>query len=146
MSVLTADKAIERVDTAAQKRDREVRITKHLAIGRAIQQGDIYVHAIEPRTKLGKRIAGGSVQVAVGQNASARHIAVGDLDVYESLALPPGVSFPSGVSEADVRGPTIVARKPWRLPHPEHAEHSLPAGTFQVTYQFDARTMKRVVD
>jgi hypothetical protein len=30
--------------------------------------------------------------------------------------------------------------------HPEHAHISLPAGTYQVTHQMDARTLQRVRD
>ena len=43
-------------------------------------------------------------------------------------------------------GPVVVASEPFVLEHPEHAHHALPAGTYQVTYQWDEAAMARVAD
>ncbi len=45
-----------------------------------------------------------------------------------------------------IPGPVIEADERFMLTHPEHANHSFPAGVWQVTYQMDARSQRRVED
>jgi len=114
--------------------DQDLRITRRIEIGSVIQQGDVYLH----------RVADG--QVALGVGNGARHVAEGDVDVFAGQQLPPNVRAPMDVQPQEITGPVVVATKTWHLTHPEHPHHRLPAGVYQVTYQYDPHTMRRVVD
>ena len=94
----------------------------------------------------GEQIGKGCVQIALGTGNGARHVAEGAVKVYRGTKLPPGVTVPAGVSESEILGPVVVAEETFRITHPEHPHHRLPAGTYQTTYQIDMRTMRRVVD
>lgn len=135
---------LEKISQA--KADPEVRVMRRLEIGSVIQQGDVYLHVVPADHPRGQRIGEGQVQIALGEGSGARHVADGDVEVFEGAALPEGFSVPEGAEAEDLLGPLVVARKPWTLTHPEHAHHRAPALTYQVTYQFDPRTMRRVVD
>ena len=43
-------------------------------------------------------------------------------------------------------GPQIESEDRFTIEHPEHADFSLPGGKYQICYQFDAASMKRVQD
>lgn len=128
------------------KPDTELRVTRRMEIGTAVQQGDIYLHRLPAEAAVGKLLSKGQAQVALGSNMGARHVAEGEIEVFEAVALPPGVAAPPNVADREIMGPVIKAKKPFRLTHPEHAHHELPEGTYGVTYQFDPRTMQRVQD
>lgn len=140
-SVLEAVKGIE-----SAKADAEIRVIRRMEISSAIQQGDLYIHRVESKHPRGKCVGEASVQVALGTGNGARHMACGEcVTVFEGRKLPPGVGIPN-VDDKELCGPVIVAEKPWSLKHPEHAHFELPEGTYQVTYQYDPKTMRRVQD
>lgn len=126
--------------------DENLRITRRIEIGHCVQQGDIYLFRVPDSHPRGKQIGKGSVQIALGTGNGARHMAEGDVEVFEGTQLPDGVTSPEGVEPMELCGPRIVAAKTWRVPHPEHPHHQLPAGHYQTVYQFDPRTMRRVAD
>lgn len=144
MQTQTMQEAVQAVTQA--KPETEVRVTRRMEIGSVIMQGDVYLHRLPDDFKHGKRIGKGETQIAVGQGVGARHVVCGDVEVYEGVELPPGVSAPMNVQDREIMGPVIVARKPAKLTHPEHAHHEFPEGTYGVTYQYDPRTMRRVQD
>lgn len=142
---MTANKQIETITT--HPADTEQRIARRVDVGRvAAHQGDIYVHRVADDHPRGA--AWGSRQVAVGQNKGARHIAEGAVEVFAGDPACAASMMPS--FDADQRaaclGPVVVAKDKWTLTHPEHAHHVLPAGTYQVTYQWDEVRMGRVAD
>jgi hypothetical protein len=126
------------------KSDPAERVTKALAIGKVVHQGDVYLHRVAANHPRGEER--GSRQVAVGTTVGSRHIAEGNLKVFQGQVLPPGVKAPEWCADGDLLGPVVVAEEPWLLTHPEHAAHRVPAGTFQVTYQADFATQRRVED
>lgn len=128
------------------KHTTELRICRRIEVGTAIHQGDVYVHCVASKHPRGKIRSSGSVQVAVGTGVGSRHIAVGDIIVYEGTQYPNDFTVPDGIEHNQLLGPVIVAKDSWTLTHPEHAHHKLPAGTYQVTYQADMRTRQRVID
>ena len=117
-----------------------------MEIGSVVHQGDVYVHRLPDDWPCGERIGADSVQVALGTGNGARHMAEGPVEVYSFRQLPDGVMAPAGVQAGTIGGPVIKAKGPWSLTHPEHAHHRLPKGTYGVTYQYDPRTMRRVID
>lgn len=138
----TAD-AVEQVTKATA--DPEVRTARRIEIGHAIHQGDVYLHRVADTHARGKEL--GTRQVAVGTTVGSRHVVEGeDVRVYEGAALPPGVKEPEWVARGSILGPVVVAEQPFALTHPEHAHHALPPGCYQVTYQADFQTQRRVAD
>lgn len=130
---------IERL--AAEQAVHEVRRVRTIAIGRCVRQGDVYLHRVASDHAHGALRAGAEArQLAIGQTQGSRHIAEPPAKVYDGLRLP---------DWCDARtflGPCIVAVERFVVTHPEHAQVSLPAGTYQVTHQMDARSMERVRD
>lgn len=144
MNTLELSDAIKRVEDA--NADTEVRVTRRIEIGSAIQQGDVYIHRVSDDHPHGEQIGKGSVQVALGTGNGSRHMAEGDVMVFAGHELPDGVNAPMNVESREICGPVIKASSAWNLTHPEHPHHSLPAGVYQVTYQYDPQTMRRVQD
>jgi len=144
MDTLDLNDAIKLVEDSVA--DTEIRVTRRIEIGSAIQQGDVYLHRVSDDHPHGKQIGKGSVQIALGTGNGARHMAEGDVMVFSGKKLPDGVKAPMNVEPNEICGPVINASKAWNLTHPEHPHHSLPAGVYQVTYQYDPKTMRRVID
>lgn len=144
MQTVTVTEAVERIGNA--ECDTDIRTTRRIEIGHAIQQGDVYVHRVPDSHPHGKRIGKGTVQVALGTGNGARHCAEGAVEVFEGTSLPEGVAAPMDVEAAEIIGPVVLAREAWTLTHPEHPHHRMPAGVYQVTYQYDPKTMRRVQD
>lgn len=121
------------IERAAAGADAETRFVREMAVGEHVRQGDVYVVRIDtlPRGMTETKVR----QLAPGETQGSRHIAEGDLLVYRR----------TDTREVAI-GPVVVARKEWRLAHPEHAHMVLPAGNFQVRFQVDARTLRAVVD
>ncbi len=136
--------AIQKIEQSPA--DENLRITRRIEIGSVVQQGDIYLHRVADGHPRGKPIGEGAVQIALGTGNGARHMAEGEVKVFQGKKLPPDVSTPMDVDEHEITGPLVVATKPWNLTHPEHPHHRLPAGVYQTTYQYDPHTMRRVVD
>ena len=115
-----------------------IRIVNKMEIGKFVRQGDVYVVRVEDSHKCG--IALKERQVAIGNTQGSRHIAQSPAQLFEGVAAPPKWS------ERTFLGPVIKSDKEWVLDHPEHAQFQLPAGTFQICHQMDARTLERVKD
>lgn len=124
----------EEIERAAAGADAETRFVREMTIGDHVRQGDVYVIACERTTARGDLTA--DRQVAPGNTLGSRHVAEGDLTVYARKAGEKDVGF----------GPVIVARKEWRLTHPEHAHFVFPEGCYQIRYQIDERTRRAVQD
>ena len=101
------------------------------------RQGDLYIHRVVDGHPRGQTF--GSRQLVRGVTTGSRHEAQGKLQVFEGTALPPE-------APRALIGPLIVAEERFKITHPEHATFDLPAGTYQVTHQRDARTGGRVED
>ncbi len=138
----TADKAVAEV--MAAKPDNEVRVCRRIEVGSNLHQGDVYIHKVEDSHPRGSKT--GTRQVAVGNTVGARHIAVGKLEVFAGSILPAYMTPAQDVPVEAYLGPVVVADEDWTLEHPEHANHRLPAGTYQVTYQVDPVEQRRVLD
>lgn len=116
----------------------EVRRIKDIAVGKVVRQGDIYLHRVDADHPKGK--ARKDRQLALGTTMGSRHVAESPAKVFE------GAAAPTWCDQRTFLGPLIVAEKRFTVTHPEHAHVCLPAGTYQVTHQMDARTMERVKD
>lgn len=127
------------------KPDTATRILRHCAIGRVpAHQGDVYLTRVPDDHPRGA--PWGSRQVAVGQAVGQRHVAVGDVEVFAGVDVATVLPLFDERRRQACMGPVVVARGTWTLEHPEHAHHVLPAGVYQVTYQWDVARMGRVLD
>lgn len=121
-----AQEAQRKIVDAARTSRHAVRTVKNMKNGEAVRQGDIYVTRLARiPAKKGRRLA--SRQLAPGNSQGSRHCAEG-----EEVAL-----FAPAAGATDLTGPLIVAKKGFRITHPEHAHFEMPAGIYQVTYQRD---------
>lgn len=140
---MTTQIEVEKVASAPP--DAEVRVCRRIKVGHAVQQGDVYLHRVEDAHPRGAEL--GTRQVAVGTTVGSRHVAAGEgVEVFAGVELPSWVTPREEFGASAYLGPVVVARGPWMLTHPEHAHHALPSGTYQVTYQIDERTRRRVED
>lgn len=141
--VCEAQEAVRQVAEAPS--DMEVRTVRRIEMGHGIQQGDVYAIRVPDTWAHGAER--GTRQVALGSTVGSRHIAEGEgVKVYEGKELPEGVTPPDGIPTSVLLGPVVKAEGPWLLSHPEHAHHALPPGCYQITYQLDYTTQRRVQD
>lgn len=138
---MTLEKAILEIEKAASVAVTEVRFCEKHIVGKVSnRQGDIYLHMVTKDHPRGKRIK--NRQLAIGTTQGSRHIIEGDdVEVYEGTTLPNYVK-----DRRTPLGPCFVIKRRETNTHPEHAHSSLPAGTYQVTHQMDARTWRRTLD
>jgi hypothetical protein len=131
-----ARQEIERL--AKEKAVAEVRVVESMEIGKVVRQGDVYIHCVSPKHPHGEKTK--THQLAIGDSMGSRHVAGAPAEVFE------GTELPKYCLPWTFMGPCIVAPDRFTVTHPEHAHVSLPAGTYQVTHQMDAKTGARVID
>lgn len=140
MSVQTAERVHSQiVSEASQRAAPGVRVISSIKVGQVVRQGDIYIHRVGSNHSRGA--VARSRQLAVGTTQGSRHVAELPAIVYEGSERPKWCT-------GQLLGPLFVVPAGQRcvVSHPEHAHVDLPAGTYQVTHQMDARTLDRVRD
>ena len=138
MDTMEAVKQVEAAALACEQGPREIAEMKP---GQVVRQGDIYLHRVEADHPRGAVRKGAMArQLAIGSQSGARHLADPPAVVYE------GTTLPAWCAERTFMGPCVVSDAPFTVSHPEHAHVKLPAGTYQVSHQMDARTLDRVRD
>lgn len=139
MSTQTAEQIHAQIETEAKAQAVPgVRCIDKIAIGKAVRQGDIYLHRVTATHPRGAACK--SRQLAIGETRGSRHVVEATAQVFE------GVAAPGWCQRRTLLGPLVVAETRFLVTHPEHAHMSLPPGTYQVTHQMDARTLQRVQD
>jgi hypothetical protein len=140
----TLEEVIETIEAAAQAPKSDVRDATNMGVGEVLHQGDVYLHRVPDDHPRGGPL--GTRQVAVGNTVGARHIVKGDVEVFEGAQYPEGFNEPEDCQPGALLGPLVVfGVEGGTLTHPEHAHHDA-CGVFQVTYQYNPRTMRAVVD
>ena len=129
--------AIEKVTLSAKNNNPDERFIKEIEIGKCVRQGDIYIHRVNDDHNCGDKAA--SSQLAKGTSKGSRHFAEAPAVVYESKTTPEWCS-------TTLLGPCVKSTSRFTVSHPEHANISLPGGTYQITHQMDARTLEKVRD
>ncbi len=134
-TVLTALEAHQQVEAFAKDAPSETRFIPDGAMppGKWARQGDIYILAIE-KVPVECDQETTNRQLAPGEGRGSRHIVAGNAQLFTRK------------TQRDVlEGPVMVVKEGERVvvEHPEHAHISLPAGTYQVYYQMDARQAER---
>ena len=116
----------------------DMRIITHIEIGQIVRQGDIYINRVDDNHTHGYELS--TKQLAEGTTNGSRHIVENHVICYL------GTTRPEYYNEKAFLGPCIKSDKEFIISHPEHANVKLPAGTYQITHQLDARTLQRVRD
>lgn len=137
--VIEAEKAHEEIVRQAEENSvNSTRVVHRIDVGQIVRQGDVYIHRVEDGYPHGKKRK--SRKLAIGVSAGSRHIAESPSEVYE------GTDTPQWCGRGTFLGPLVESESRWVVSHPEHAHISLPGGSYQITHQMDARTLKRVQD
>lgn len=148
---------MDQILSDAQAADHETRYHEIVKQWEVVPQGDCNLHAIgslDSRGELEARIRKHWPDFRIGELG----------EITDDLQLVPGSTLGSrhciresdrefvtvyrpGRGASPLVGPTIVAAARISIDHPEHADHSIPAGTYQVVYQRDhAAEMARLAD
>ena len=133
-TTMTAADTLTQIREAAQLCDADTKYVRAISSGQAVRQGDVYLERIESAPEGWAETS--ERQLAPGTSQGSRHVAEGQVRVLV------------GHDPGPLQGPVIVARARWTLRHPEHADVSMPAGTYRVTYQRDhaAEELRRIAD
>lgn len=130
----------ELTEKAIKLNRKETRIVKNWPIGKAVRQGDLYLHRVELNHPIGDIL--NIRQIADGTSIGSRHILLGDVKVYQGKELPSYVNklWPLGYTfDVGEEGATVT--------HPEHAHIDICVkGRYVVTHQMDMQTMRKVSD
>lgn len=112
---------------------KEERFAKKMKLGEVAQQGDLYLTVVDT---VPEGAITGDRQLAPGTSQGSRHFVEGNVEIYPYTGNDP------------LTGPLVVAKERIAITHPEHANLSLPALTYRVTYQrdFAAEEIQRVMD
>lgn len=136
---MTATEAIQRVNEACESPLGDVRFVETISQGQFFRQGDIYLVYQGQEKPNSKSQKGG--QLAPGTTQGSRHTVGEWVEVY-----PRNPEVKTTDKGTLVLGPTIFCPERFTVEHPEHADGSLPAGCYDVFYQFDPRTNQRAKD
>lgn len=142
VKVKTAVEAQEIVEREAKENAvSSIRRVEKMKVGKVVRQGDIYIHRVDDGHQKGVLASGR--QLVRGRSTGSRHVAEAPAEVYAGKLAPPWCNNRGLMM---FLGPCIVSPDRFVITHPEHAHVDLPAGTYQITYQADARTNAQVVD
>ena len=111
-------------------------VVESIKINQYIRQGDVYIRRIEKITGI-KKIS--NRQLAPGLTKGSRHMVDDSVDLFDGF-------IPLNESPNFTFGPQIKAKKSFKITHPEHADFTLPAGNYQVSYQCDWIRQEKVRD
>ena len=117
------------------------KIVTGIKIGDVVRQGDLYLHRVLEGHPFGEKTE--NRQLAPGTTKGSRHRVLEPAKVFIGTTLPEWVT---GDGSNFLIGPYIESAEEIVVIHPEHADFYLPAGNYQVTYQMDQRTRRRVLD
>jgi len=138
MSTLTSN-FNQLVTSAKSNLVSETRDTRYLTVGEVSRQGDSYIHKVSSDHAHGEITT--NHQLAVGNTKGSRHIAYGeDVKVYH------GTTAPDYCDSVIFLGPYVESTSDFKILHPEHSDHILSAGCYQITHQMNMRTKQRMKD
>jgi len=120
---------------------KETRVIDSISIGQHVRQGDVYIQRI---ASVNDWKTTENRQLAPGTTMGSRHTVDGSVVV---LANPNGAQVERITrNKARCLGPQLLSKDRFTIAHPEHADMSLPGGTYQCYFQVDSQSMKRVED
>jgi hypothetical protein len=129
------------IEGAASNPNSTTRDCSEIKTGQSVRHGENYIVKVDGR-RMNKRkdTPLDTLDITLGKTSSP-HIVVGDAVLYAATK-----GDIEGVLSTALRGPTIVAKGPFELTHATHPTAKFPKGVFQVLFQADAQTLRRVED
>lgn len=145
----------------------DIRDNRGMVSGEVAHQGDIYVVKVDKLADLEKILNEEIVRAESGKGVRANtKFSNAKFEETKDRQLAPGTTVGSrhcvegekvklSVTNREawpLLGPVIEAKDEWRLTHPEHADHIMPAGTFVSVFQrmfdpeADREAKRRVLD
>lgn len=140
-STLTPMQAHERIAESAKAPLTEARVVTKMKAGEFARQGDVYLERIDGLTKGWSETK--NHQLAPGTSPGSRHVVSQGPRLFVSPTANPTDRTKQGTR---LLGPQIVAKEAFTVEHPEHAHITLPAGTYQSSYQLDFNQQRAVRD
>ena len=140
-STLTPLQAHERIAASAKAPLTETRVVDKIKIGDFARQGDVYLERISSPSKDWQETK--NHQLAPGNSPGSRHVVSQGPRLFVSPTANPTDRTRQGTR---LLGPQIVAKESFTVEHPEHAHITLPAGTYQSSYQLDFNQQRAVRD
>ena len=121
----------------------EMRVTDSFPIGnKYVRQGDVYLTRLASFDATKYKVTQNR-QLAPGNSPGSRHTVSDAVTVCEPTNKEEIVTTKSGYR---VMGVVVEAKERWTVMHPDHADMSLPEGIYQISYQCDPSTLRRVLD
>jgi len=141
VKTIDTKQAIDKVLDFAKNPLGETRVVDAMEIGEFVRQGDVYLVKIEEAAAWKPTK---NRQLAPGTTMGSRHTVDQSVTV---LANPAGATVERlARNRARCLGCQIISKDRFTVGHPEHADMSLPEGTYQVMFQVDPASMQRVQD
>ena len=135
---------ISDIQAFASQASNDVRIIDKMETGQAVRQGDVYLRKIEGFNSKDYKETN-ERKLAPGNTPGSRHYidSMSGVKIWTNSQTNNVVMNEAGIT---CLGPVIEATKSFKVTHPEHSHFYLPEGTYQVSYQVDPATMRRVLD
>lgn len=135
----------EQINDFAQNPLGEVRVIDKIEVNQWVRQGDVYLVRLDDNVDLSEYSHTQNRQIALGNTEGARHMVYDTVEVFKNKSKEYGEVKQNGIGFQSF-GPILRSATQFSVCHPEHADISLPSGTYQVLYQVDMKTMQRVLD
>lgn len=149
----TIEKVVTEIQKhAASKKMKEYRIIRVFGDAKSARQGDVYVMRVPDSAVFGKPTQ--DRQLAPGTSKGSRHVVAGEAEMFTDWEAPKMLFAKAatalGVNRERIlealKGPAIRSKGAFRITHPEHADYTLPGGSYITWGQLDPTTMRRVQD
>jgi hypothetical protein len=138
--------AYQKIEQYAANPLGEMRVIddKDFLVGKHVRQGDLYIIRMDPSTfdKTKYKVTQNR-QLAPGSTKGSRHTVTDAVTVYAPVKEQEVLRQNDGFT---MLGPVVESKERFSVDHPEHAAMSCPAGTYQISYQIDPITQRKVQD
>ena len=139
MSVINA---FNKIKNFAESLIGDARVVDECPVGYFVRQGDVYATRISEFDRESYKLSN-DIQLAPGTSKGARHTVHDSVKVYRSSQTG---DFEENELGLTVFGPIIESSDRFSIMHIEHDDISLPPGIYQISYQVDPVTLRRIID
>lgn len=138
----TIEDTLQAIQAYAKNPLGEMRVLPAVDVGYHVRQGDLYIERISA-FDMTKYDVVNDRQLAPGSTQGSRHTVDGTVTVLKHKTAQQVLKVNDGYK---MLGPVVESKERFTVSHPEHAAMSLPSGTYQISYQCDPSTLRRVLD
>lgn len=136
---------IDRIQAASASPITDTRVyPDNIPVGSGGDQGDLIIRRLPDDFDVSRLQKVSVRQLAPGTTQGSRHIVEEGVEVYAPANINTVVEVTTGKFKHV--GHVLKSAERFRIEHPEHAAHSLPAGCWEISHQVDLQSMQRVKD